>query len=151
MLLLQSFDMDLLQPAAEAFLALICCHQVMKTSSFSSSVLTILVPLSFLIIKIPYLSKLSKQYDEVPVFNLFSFFCLDVLHGVGPQPSGTTDGPSRLSASFRRVQSAYSERHEIITGQIEQDTVQEEFGRVSWKCERFSLRQVKSVLPDPSK
>ena len=29
MLLLQSFDMDLLQPAAEAFLALICCHQVM--------------------------------------------------------------------------------------------------------------------------
>ena len=28
MLLFQSFNMDLLQPAAEAFLALICCHQV---------------------------------------------------------------------------------------------------------------------------
>lgn len=28
MVLLHSFDMDLLQPAAEAFLALICCHQV---------------------------------------------------------------------------------------------------------------------------
>ena len=33
MLLLQSFDMDLLQPAAEAFLALICCHQVIKLST----------------------------------------------------------------------------------------------------------------------
>ncbi|XP_020623322.1 exportin-4-like [Orbicella faveolata] len=31
MLLLQSFDMDLLQPAAEAFLALICCHQMYYT------------------------------------------------------------------------------------------------------------------------
>lgn len=31
MLLLHSFDMDLLQPAAEAFLALICCHQAYYT------------------------------------------------------------------------------------------------------------------------
>lgn len=31
MLLLKSFDMDLLQPAAEAFLALICCHQMYYT------------------------------------------------------------------------------------------------------------------------
>ena len=35
MLLLQSFDMDLLQPAAEAFLALICCHQVITLSTTS--------------------------------------------------------------------------------------------------------------------
>lgn len=31
MVLLHSFDMDLLQPAAEAFLALICCHQAYYT------------------------------------------------------------------------------------------------------------------------
>ena len=56
---------------------------------------------------------------------LVLFSCLDVLHGIGSQPSCTANRPGCMSAAFTRLQSADTERHEVITGQSEQSAVQE--------------------------
>lgn len=61
---------------------------------------------------------------EMPILNFcFRLSYLDVLYRAGSQPSSATDGPSCVSATFGRLQSAHSERHEIIPGQIEQGAV----------------------------